>query len=261
MYQSFGANKIIMKLDQNVITFNTKSNDYESARPVYPRELFEFLKRECYSTETAWDCACGTGQVSKSLVNYFNKVYASDINENQILNSFKSESVNFSVQKAEETTFSDSFFDTVCVAQAMHWFNLEKYFREVKRVLKTGGVFACWGYSFFKIEPDIDKVVKEILLDPIKPYWSSRNKILWDKYKDVTFPFKHIQTPEIEMNQIWTKSQLLDYVKTWSAYKRYMEDSSIDIGNIFMEKTRDIWPVDKERNVKMDFSLYLGRNE
>lgn len=249
-----------MKIDQNVTTFNRKSNSYESARPIYPDKLFEILSKECSRTEIAWDCACGTGQVSKSLIHYFKKVYATDINENQILNSFKHDAVHFSIQKAEITTFKKSFFDLVCVAQAMHWFNTGQFFNEVKRVLKPDGIFACFGYSFFNINPEIDKIVKETLFNPIKNYWSSKNKILWNNYKEVTFPFKAIQSPEIEMKQSWTKLQLLDYIKTWSAYKRFKEDNSKDIGKIFLEKTKDIWPIDKKKSIKMEFTLYLGRN-
>jgi ubiquinone/menaquinone biosynthesis C-methylase UbiE len=35
------------------------------------------------------NCGCGNGQVSIDLISIFNKIEASDINENQLLNSYK----------------------------------------------------------------------------------------------------------------------------------------------------------------------------
>lgn len=249
-----------MKKDKNISTFNFKSEKYKSARPLYPNEIYELISKHCKNRESAWDCACGSGQVSKSLVDYFKRVSASDLNINQIENSYRHPNINYTVQDSEKTNFKDLSFDLVCVAQAMHWFNIDIYFKEVKRVLKKRGIFACWGYSFFKIEPNIDKVVKEIILDPIKPYWSENNKILWNNYSDIAFPFKKIETPKIEMKESWSKFELIEYIKTWSAYKRFEADNSRNIIKEFLNNTELLWLEESKLSVKMDFTLYLGIN-
>lgn len=161
-------------MDQNVAAFNKRSLEYEFARPVYPKEVFDFLSNRCPNKKRAWDCACGTGQVSKSLINYFSKISATDINENQIKSTTKHKTIEFSVQKSESTNFPSEYFDLICVAQALHWFDINDYFQEVNRLLKQDGIFACLGYGFFKIEDEIDIIIKKTILKPLNSYWSKK---------------------------------------------------------------------------------------
>ena len=47
--------------------------------------------------------------------------------------------------------------DLVTVAQAIHWFDLEKFYAEAKRVLKPGGVIAAWTYTLLDVEAGIEQ--------------------------------------------------------------------------------------------------------
>ncbi len=248
-----------MKIDINVKTFNKKSDEYSSFRPNYPEEVFSFLAENCPDTKTVWDCACGTGQVAKSLVNYFDDVKASDINFNQIENSYRHNSIEYSVQDSESTSYISETFDLVCVAQALHWFSSEKYFNEVNRVLKSNGIFVCIGYSFFKISPEIDEVINRLLFEPIRPFWSKQNKLLWDNYSEVDFPFDNISVPEIEMSCYWTITELINYIKTWSAYKIFCQENSRAIITELSDELSSLWNANEPRKILMDFTFYCGR--
>lgn len=50
--------------------FNVRSNDYKKYRPVYPKELFDFLADIAPANDLAWDCGCGTGQATAALSDY-----------------------------------------------------------------------------------------------------------------------------------------------------------------------------------------------
>lgn len=65
------------------------------------------------------------------------------------------------------------------------------------RVLKRGGAFAAWSYDWFEVNPDIDKAVKESVLNKILDYWAPQNQILWNGYRSVSFPYKKIDTPSL----------------------------------------------------------------
>lgn len=247
-----------MTVDSSVETFNIESNKYEFSRPQYPDELFDFLSKIIPDNKLVWDCACGTGQASKSLINIFEKVKASDINKNQIRAAYKHENIEYSIQDATKTAYKKNSFDLVCVAQAIHWFASAEYFEEVERVLKDKGIFACWGYSFFSITPDIDKIVKECIFNPLQPYWSEKNKLLWDNFVDIDFPFKKLSVPDIEMSQSWTVFELIEYIKTWSAFKKYDQDNDADILSDFKTKIIKYWPENEKKKVIMDFTLYCG---
>jgi SAM-dependent methyltransferase len=241
--------------------FNQGSAMYASVRPRYPDRLFEYLAACCLQHHAAWDGACGNGQAAIGLASYFDTIYATDISRQQIANAIQHPQVIYSVQPSQRTDFLDEQFDIVCIAQALHWFDLDQFWPEVKRVLKPGGVFAAWGYSWFSIETKIDRCIQEEFLEFLGPYWSEQNKLLWDHYRNLSFPFDPIQLPAIEMNVAWDLQQLFGYLRSWSATRRWLEE----VGETQFQKAyqciKAAWGDEKSRKrVKMDFCLVVGRN-
>lgn len=64
--------------------FSDRSASYAQYRPTYPDDLFEFLANNCAGHDLAWDCATGSGQSALGLVDYFDRVIATDASEAQI---------------------------------------------------------------------------------------------------------------------------------------------------------------------------------
>ncbi|MBN2637767.1 MAG: methyltransferase domain-containing protein [Bacteroidales bacterium] len=108
-------------MDKNVQTFNLDSQNNQSARPTYPKAIFEFLSQQVANNETAWDCACGNGQTARSLADYFARVYASDINENQVQNRIEHQNIIYPVQNSEHIGYTNHSFDLICLAQALQF--------------------------------------------------------------------------------------------------------------------------------------------
>jgi hypothetical protein len=76
-----------MKIQKD--NFSDRSELYAKYRPTYPPELYSFLISNVDRREQAWDCGTGNGQVARELSKYFDKVYATDISEQQIKMLFK----------------------------------------------------------------------------------------------------------------------------------------------------------------------------
>lgn len=242
--------------------FSDKSDLYAAARPQYPESLYEFLASCTSPRERAWDCGAGNGQSSISLVEYFSEVYATDASEQQIANAIQKKCIFYSVQPAEKTSFADDYFDIVTVAQALHWFNLDQFWSEVTRVLRSGGIFAAWGYDWFLISPEIDDVIKESVLDVIAPYWSPRAHLVWDGYRDVGFPFEPISVPPIPMKVSWNLPELLKYILTWSAAKQCVQQQGKEFLEILDKRLLNVWGQAEERKeIIMNFHLIAGRNQ
>jgi SAM-dependent methyltransferase len=242
--------------------FSDKSDLYAAARPQYPESLYEFLASCTSPRERAWDCGAGNGQSSISLVEYFSEVYATDASEQQIANAIQKKCIFYSVQPAEKTSFADDYFDIVTVAQALHWFNLDQFWSEVTRVLRSGGIFAAWGYDWFSISPEIDDVIKESILDVIAPYWSPRVHLVWDGYRDVGFPFEPISVPPIPMKVLWNLPELLKYILTWSATKQCVQQQGTEFLEILDKRLINVWGQAKERKeIIMNFHLIVGRSQ
>jgi len=137
--------------------FNEKSGLYARSRPRYPQKLYAFIHSSCDNHEMAWDAACGSGQAAVDLAKYFNCVQATDISKRQIANALQDSNIRYSVQPSESTNFKENQFDFVGVAQALHWFDLDAFWPELRRVLKPAGIFVAWGYSWFRIDQKIDQ--------------------------------------------------------------------------------------------------------
>ena len=140
--------------------FSEGSDRYRAARPAYPDALFDHLSAISPTNALAWDCACGNGQAAAGLARHYDRVKATDISAAQIRHARKHPRIDYAVSPAEDPGFADNSVDLVCVAQALHWFDLESFWPAVKRVLKPGGVFAAWGYTWPHVSPAIDSFIR-----------------------------------------------------------------------------------------------------
>jgi ubiquinone/menaquinone biosynthesis C-methylase UbiE len=189
--------------------FSENADLYARARPTYPDALFTFIAAEAPAQERAWDCATGNGQAALGLSRHFQFVEASDASREQVANAIEGPAIRYSVQTAERTDFPAASFDAVCVAQALHWFDLERFYPEVKRVLKARGVIAVWGYNRHEVTPEIDAAFEKHFLAPLKPYWPPQNAKLWAGYRDEAFPFEAIEAPPFAIEMRWTLPQVI----------------------------------------------------
>lgn len=239
--------------------FSDKSDIYARARPTYPQELFKYIKGLCADHELAWDCATGNGQAAEGLSKIFTRVEATDISPEQIAHHKHLSNVDFSVCPAEKTPFADHSFDLVNVAQALHWFDFERFWPEVHRVLKPGGVFITYAYGWSEITPEIDALVDSKVKQIVEPYWAPNNRLIMNAYRDVDFPFETLETPDIPIRLEWTFENLMNYLHTWSATRRCMAEN----GNDFFEAARSAllksWgAADKRRLVTMPMVIVAG---
>ena len=209
---------------ENSQSFSIHSSLYASHRPTYPRELFICLNKLCAKHEFAWDAATGNGQAAVVCAEFFQTIEATDISLEQIKHCIHHPRVRYTVSPAEESLFPTAYFDLITVAQAFHWFDQTKFFEEANRVLVPGGVLAVFGYAFFQVEPSIDQIINDRLLQLIDPFWSEGNRQLMAGYRDVPFPFDEIiLDTEYSMQLDWSLVNLMDYLRTWSAVKRFSE--------------------------------------
>lgn len=226
----------------NVQTFSSGSEQYAKHRPQYPQELFSYLNEICEAHDRAWDCATGNGQAAVSCAQYFSQVEATDISAEQIQHSIVHPKVHYSVTSAEQTSFDDHSFDLIVVAQAVHWFDQEKFFQEAGRVLKPKGVLAVWAYGFLETESRINDIIAKVLLEPIDRFWADGNRQIMTGYRDLALPFDEVRDPPTFTMQIeWTLDQLLAYLRTWSAVKRHIAELGNDpVAQLEME-LKTVW--------------------
>lgn len=206
--------------------FSTQSDKYAKFRPTYPAEFFEYLNLIVKNKKNAWDCGTGNGQIAFELSKFFENVYATDISQSQIDNARKADNIGYSVQRAEKTDFKDGLFDFIIVGQAIHWFDFDAFYQEVKRTATAQAKLCVVGYGRIKINPEIDKIISNFYTEVIGKYWDPERKYIDKNYKTIPFPFKEVQAPEFVIEQQWDLEHLIGYLNTWSAVKHYIKQNN-----------------------------------
>lgn len=201
--------------------FSGHADQYARYRPVYPAALFDWLAQQCPVTRCSWDCATGSGQAALALADHFNQVIATDASSAQIAKAIPSAAINYRVRTAENSGIDDASIDLVVVAQALHWFDIKSFFREVDRVLKPGGVLAIISYNLLQIEPAIDAVINELYGDVLEAFWPPERRLIEEAYAGIDLPYPEIIVPAFSMQTEWNLASLLGYLETWSAVQRY----------------------------------------
>lgn len=228
---------------------------YGKHRPRYPEELFEVVAASTPRRHCAWDAGTGSGQAAVRLARYFEKVIATDASEAQIANAWAHPRVVYRVEAAESSTFEDRSLDLVTAAHAAHWFRVEAFYEEVRRVLRPGGVLALWCYGLESVDDEVNVVIEKLYIELLGDFWPKRT-LIDHTYQDIPFPFAGISRRVFRMHMEWTLEQLLDGFRTWSAVARYKERHAVDPVALLRHDFCGAWG-DPEAARRVTWPVYL----
>jgi SAM-dependent methyltransferase len=230
---------------------------YAQFRIDYPDELYDAIMQRVPNPLRAWDCATGNGQVAGALADRFAQVDATDISETQLLLAVQKPNIMYQVSVAERTPFPDHAFDLITVAQALHWFDVNAFHEEVRRVAKPGAVIAEWGYGLAQISGDIDPIVLDFYRNRVGPYWDPQRKHIDAGYATLPFPFANVERPVFNVRRGWTLDRFLNYLRTWSAVRQYIHENEEDPVVVLGEALGKQWG-DGEREIVFPTFTRIG---
>ncbi|HET6567281.1 MAG TPA: class I SAM-dependent methyltransferase [Rhodothermales bacterium] len=240
--------------------FSRLAATYAAYRPGYPEALFDFLAGAAPGRELAWDCGTGNGQAACALAAYFRRVVATDASREQIERAIPCERVAYRVEPAEAVSIPSGTVDLVTVAIAVHWFDLDRFYEEVRRVLQPGGVLAVWGYHLLRVDPAVDRIVERYYRDVVGAYWPERFRYVDEKYETLPFPFAEIPAPKFEISAEWTLDQVAGFLASWSASRRYVEAVGEHPLDEVWDDLRTAWGSDDlRRRVRWELYVRVGR--
>jgi SAM-dependent methyltransferase len=240
--------------------FSGHAGVYATYRPRYPDSLFGWLAEQCPERSLAWDCATGNGQAAVGLSASFERVHASDASSAQVSQAEPRSNVTYACEPAEHSTLAAGSVDLVTVAQALHWFDFDRFYAEANRVLKPRGVIAAWCYETFELSADLQPLVDRLYGEILGPYWPPERRWVEEGYRTIPWPFDALTPPKLELSVDWPLSALFGYLRSWSATQRYQAERGVDPVLLIEAELSACWGDPKvPRRITWPLSIRAGR--
>jgi len=240
--------------------FSGNSSGYAQYRPHYPGDLFDFLTAASPTRKLVWDCGTGNGQAAIALAERFEHVVATDASESQIAQALAHPKVTYRVARENNSGLATQSTDLITVAQALHWFDLNAFYAECRRVLRVSGIVAVWTYERASITPEVDSIINHFDSQTVGPYWPPERKFVDEGYASLPFPFSEIPHPTFFMERELSLSDLVNYIGTWSAVKRYQAETGGNPLPQLESELKKVWKDDEPSLlVRWPMKMRVGR--
>jgi ubiquinone/menaquinone biosynthesis C-methylase UbiE len=240
--------------------FSKQAKTYAQFRPEYTDELYDFILQHVDNQQVAWDCATGNGQAAKVLAGYFTKVYATDLSQKQLDNAVQKGNIFYSNQTAESTNFDDNTFDLITVAQAVHWFDFDKFYAEANRVAKPNATIAVWGYGNVKFDDkEMDGQMWDFYNNRVGKYWNFERRHIEEEYRTLPFPFEEIESPKFSIVRKWQRHEFEGYLNSWSAVQNCKNTEGGNPVDDFMLDLSAVWGEFERKLLRFPLFLKMGK--
>ncbi len=229
-------------------------------RPQYPKALFEFLGQLPQANRVAYDCATGSATTAQQLTPYFENVIASDLCFHQVVQPQALNQVMFLSALAEKMPLRDQSIDLITVAQAWHWFDQQAFEQEAHRVLVPGGYVAIWGYDSISVNEEIDALLSHFNQQVLNNYWPAEKQPISQLYQSFPRLLEPLPAPLFKQTDFWNFSQLMEYVKSWSAIQRLIQAEGNDAVATLEYQAQKLWGLPKAiKEICWPITLRLAR--
>jgi len=240
--------------------FSEGGRNYAQYRPEYPPELAGYLAELAPDNQKALDVGCGTGQLTQLLSAYFSSVTGVDPSEDQLCNASHTPGITYLHSAAESLPADFSGYSLITVAQAAHWFRLDDFYREVRRVARPQAVIALISYGVLNIEGQAGERFRQFYYEEIGRFWPPERQLVDAGYRDLPFPFEELNAAPFSIEAEWELQALLGYISTWSAVRQARQKGEAHLITQFENELTSLWgSPDRRRKIVWPIAMRLGK--
>jgi SAM-dependent methyltransferase len=213
-----------MKLENN---FGHMHAEYSAARRGYPSEVYEYLSEIVNKANPqTLDIGCGTGISTRELQQYNFEVRGADKDALMVESAKKqSPEIEYIIATADKLSFVSDHFDLVTAFTAFHWFNNEESLKEIKRVLKPGGIF----FAALKGNRDTEetKVFRRGYMTILKKYAGENFDSTKDHFRTNIMKglFTDIREKSFYIDERYTVEESLTLIRSLSLWNLVSEEN------------------------------------
>ena len=147
----------------------------------------------------------------------------------------------------------------IVAAQAAHWFDLPRFFDEVRRIAAPDAILSLLSYGVLKLDGDLDERFQRFYWEEIGRFWPPERRLVDEGYATLAFPFDEQKAPPLDIRKDWTLSDLLGYISTWSAVRRASEAGQDVLLHRFAGDITELWGDPATRHeVRWPINMRLG---
>jgi SAM-dependent methyltransferase len=195
--------------------FGTRAEQYEEGRPGWPpAAIAELFAR--FEPRTVLDVAAGTGKLTRLLVEHASEVFAIEpVDGMRAVLEREVPDARLLDGTAEAIPLPDASVDAVFVAEAFHWFDLERAAAEIARVLRPDGVLVVlWNYLARSLDwaDEVHATLKEHRIEhargPDRVPWREAIEAVFGPMQEETVEHEHVTDRELVITELSSHSSV-----------------------------------------------------
>jgi SAM-dependent methyltransferase len=193
------------------------------------------------------------------LAEHFQTVVGFDPSADQIANASPLSNIHYGCALAEDLPLLSRSASLITAAQAAHWFDLPRFYSEVRRIAEPGAILALISYGVLKLDGELDERFKNFYWREIGSYWPAERKLVDSGYATIAFPFTEMTSPDLTIRLDWSLPEFLGYISTWSAVKSAKQSGRLDLLEGFAADIAELWGDSVQRHtVTWPINLRIG---
>ncbi len=197
--------------------------------------------------------------MTRLLAPHFQQVIGIDPSASQIANVRAAANVTYRRQGAEKTDLPASSVDLIVAAQAAHWFDLDAFYAEVRRIAKPGALLALVSYGVPYIADPVNTVFQQGYWQDVHRFWPAERVHVETGYAELYFPYEPIEVPAVSCHAAMTLEAFIGYIRTWSAYAAAQREGEEGAFAAFFQKLTKAWGGTAPKPVYWPVSVRAGR--